>query len=95
MSKSLTLPNFIIANAITMILKGKSTEDAVIKTASAIDKSIDENFVTKSELIQERIVEDILLPLSRELLKENPRQFAIILDTFMNEVRGRLEKEEV
>jgi len=66
-----SLPDYILASVIMNILKGDKTEEVVRSVAATIEKYSDERFKSKSEGLQQQIVESILLPLCKELMSED------------------------
>ncbi len=60
------------AYGIINLLKMANKKGKVKHMADAIDKVIDQKFPKRSENIQRELVKEILLPLIKELLKENP-----------------------
>lgn len=73
------LTDYILAEVLTNIIRGDRTPEFVIQTAILIDKYLDERFMSKSEGLQETIVKEVLLPLCKEMLKEQPQVYKGIL----------------
>lgn len=63
---------FILATGLQMALKHVDKAGLVKKLADDLDKVADTNLAGRSERFQEDMVRTLLLPLARELMKENP-----------------------
>ena len=66
----MSLKTFVVAQSLLAALKTDQVQDVVTKLAYEIDKLIDEQGGKRSEQIQAKIVENILLPLCYELTCE-------------------------
>lgn len=67
------LTEFALSQAMKMAVDHVDRSGIILKTASEIDKLADERLgATGSEAFQSKVVNQLLLPLCRELMKENP-----------------------
>ena len=78
-----------IAYGIVKLLRGANKKGGVRDLADSIDKVIDTKFPKRSENIQSALCQELLLPLIKELLKENP----ILLIQMINKFKGKLDTE--
>lgn len=81
------IPKFFLSLAVVSILKSDKTAEAVKENAEKIDVMIDKEFGRKSENVQKEIVERILLPLAKELLKEDVGAFIGLTEEFARQAR--------
>lgn len=75
------LTEFALSQALKMALNHIDRSNIVVKTARELDLLADEKLGEKgSESVQERLVIQILLPIARELMKENSGRYNQILE---------------
>ena len=74
------------AYAITNLLQRANKKGKIKDLANAIDRVIDQRFPKRSENIQAEIVRQLLLPISKELLTENPALLLQIVHKFVDEL---------
>jgi hypothetical protein len=75
----MSLKNWAIAQGIFIGLGTVEKSGKVREIADDIDTMIDEKFPKRSEAIQKRIVQILLVPLARELMKDNVEEYNKIL----------------
>lgn len=75
------LTEYALTQALLMTFRHIDKSDIVLKTADELDKLADDKLGAKgSEKVQERIVTQILLPMARQLMKENHDRYIQILE---------------
>lgn len=66
----MSLKTFVVAQALLAALKTDQVQDVVTRIAFEVDKILDDNGGKRSEMIQAKIVSELLLPLCYELTCE-------------------------
>lgn len=80
------LKQFVIANGLVNIFRHMNRHGNISELAGNIDKSLDASFPNRSEKIQEAFVQEIILPLGRHLMKENPEKYVQILEEHQHQI---------
>ncbi len=82
------ISTFILAHSLHLALEHADKAGLVDRLADDFDKLVDYHVGKKSEGIQQQLVEDILLPLAKRLMKENPDAYKRILIEEAEPFRG-------
>lgn len=76
------LTDLILEKALVHILEGSNTENVIQDAASLVDKYLEGRFGEGSEKLKKVVVTEVLLPLCKELMKDDKTQFIADLDKF-------------
>lgn len=81
----MSFKKWAIAKAIILAIKHQDYK--VVELAKAIDQKADNLLGKQSERVQQQIVEKLLLPLCKELMRETPITFQKILMDEVNNIK--------
>lgn len=80
MSFKASLEAFAIAQGLKMALGHVERSEMIVETVKQLDRLADDKLGKKSEAFQEDLVVKVLLPMCRELMKENHDRYIQVLE---------------
>lgn len=87
------LADFMLAKCLLMFLDSKKPEVLMADTIDNLDKLIDQRFGGDSERIQMSLVQHVLFPMAKQIMRENPQALVSITEKFRNEVALKAVKQ--
>ena len=93
MSFKAQLEAFAIAQGLKMALGHVERSQMIQDTVKQLDRLSDEKLGSRSEPFQQQIVQQVLLPMCVELMKENPEKLNAILEAEQHKLFGGIGSE--
>ena len=84
----MSVQSWVIATGLGHILKDIDRNGLITKLAGDLDGIMDDKLGSRSEGVQEDIITYVLLPLCRELMKEDVKKYVEILEEELLEARA-------